>query len=151
MEPAVALYLDGLATRIAISGHGPIENAVPEWRTYLDYARKSGVPDDAIILEKRARNTLENFTLSALAIGEVYPWETLKRVAICCKPVHARRAYMTARQHLPDHIEFLMLPPVHPADIQAKDWWQTPRGRARVFNEIERIGLYGLKGDISIE
>lgn len=151
VEPAIALYRSGLTGRIVISGHGPTSDCEPEWRVYRDHARANGVPDAHLIIEPEARNTLENFVLSKQVIDREMPWSKISKLAICCKPIHTRRAYMTARMHLPRHVELLMLPPDNLTDIQSFNWSETPRGRARVMGEIHRIAEYASKGDISIE
>lgn len=151
VEPAIALYRSGLTKTIVITGHGPSDASVPEWRAYRDHAVAAGVPAEHILIEPEARNTLENIVLSARIIAREVSWDRVSSIAICCKPVHARRAYMTARQHLPKHVDLLMLPPRHPADLQPEDWWATQAGKARVLGEIRRIAEYGLKEDLSIE
>jgi uncharacterized SAM-binding protein YcdF (DUF218 family) len=151
IEPAVALYGAGLTPRMLITGHGPAAESPPEWRIYRDYALAAGVPEDRILIEPSARNTPQNFALSAPIIEQRMSWASIQKVAICCKPIHARRAFMTARQHLPCHVELLMIPPQHPADIQSHNWSKTTNGRTRVLGEIRRIGEYALKGDISLE
>lgn len=149
--PAISLYLQGNTNRIVISGHGPDDQHTPEWSVYNDYALAAGVPASAIYLEPSARNTLENFVFSSQLIEQLIGWHSVKSVAICCKPLHSRRALMTARQHLPRHVNLLMTPPKHPDDIQADDWWSTAHGRDRVMGEVIRIGEYAQKGDLSLD
>jgi uncharacterized SAM-binding protein YcdF (DUF218 family) len=149
--PAISLYLAGNAKHIVISGHGPNYQSTPEWRIYNDYAIAAGVPAADILIEPDARNTLENFVLSAKLIERDIGWSSVKLIAICCKPLHTRRALMTARQHFPKHVHLLMNPPNHPDDIQADDWWNDVHGRNRVMGEVLRIGQYAQKGDISID
>jgi len=151
IEPAIALYLSGLTQKLLISGHGPSDDCEPEWSVYRAHAIAAGVPQDQIWLEREARNTAENFILSERIIDREISWDGIRRIAICCKPIHTRRAYMTARQHFPKHLEILTLPPEDSADIQPFNWWTTERGCTRVLGEVMRIGQYGQKGDLSIE
>jgi uncharacterized SAM-binding protein YcdF (DUF218 family) len=151
IEPAVALYHAGLTPKLLITGHGPSPSSPPEWRIYRDHALAAGVPDADIIVEPEARNTPQNFALSAPIIERNLSWDNLQKIAVCCKPLHTRRAYMTARQYLPRHVKIVMLPPTHPADIQSHSWSNTEVGRTRVLGEMRRIGEYALKGDISLE
>ncbi len=149
--PAIALYHQGLTPRILITGLGPQGTDVPEWRAYRDHAMEQGVPQEAILIEPEATNTRENLLFSDRIIAQQLGWHNISSVAICCKPLHTRRALMTARQVLPRKVNIVVLPPRHPADIQAENWWQRPRGRERVLGEMRRIAEYALKDDISIE
>jgi uncharacterized SAM-binding protein YcdF (DUF218 family) len=151
VEPAIELYHSRQTERILISGHGPTDECDPEWSVYRSHAIAAGVPPEQILVECDARNTVENFTFSAKIIEREISWGRISRIAICCKPIHTRRAFMTARQHLPKHVQILMIPPKNPKDIQPFNWSTTARGRARVLGEVMRIGKYGLDEDLSIE
>lgn len=151
VEPAIALYRAGFAARILITGHGPVDTKVPEWRVYRDHAISQGVPTEDILIEPDATNTRENFLFSERIIARELGWDRIAEIAICCKPLHTRRAFMTARRFLPKHVNFVVLPPSHPADIQADNWWLKPQGKERVLGELRRIAEYSLTGDVSIE
>lgn len=149
--PAISLYHQGRVPNIWITGHGRALESSPEWKAYQDYAVASGVPQSAIHIEPDARNTLENFVFTAPLIDRVIGWPSLQTVAICCKPLHTRRAFMTAQRHFPRHLRLLMVPPKHMDDIQAEDWWLSPHGFERVMGELRRIGQYAQNGDLAIE
>jgi len=147
MDPAIGLYRRGLTPRILITGHGPTgEEDEPEWRTLAAYAAEQGVPEEALLLEPDARNTLENFRLSAELLGREVGWNRIKALAIVSRPFHARRARMTARRFFPQSVELVMLSPDD--GVQARDWWESVYGRYRVFEELRRIGEYALKDDL---
>lgn len=150
IEPAVDLYHAGLTSRILISGHGPDDSSPAEWCLYRDWALAQGVADRDLLIEPHARNTRENFMFSERIIAQELSWERMESLAICCKPIHARRAFMTARMFFPKRITLLILPPSNPRDIQACNWWLTERGRDRVMGEIGRIGDYGIKEHLSL-
>ncbi|MEQ9260143.1 MAG: YdcF family protein [Roseovarius sp.] len=151
VEPAIALYHEGLTPRILITGHGPSGARQPEWRAYRDHAVTQGVLADDILIEPEATNTRENLIFSERIIARDLGWETITDIAICCKPLHTRRAFMTAREYLPKCIGLTLLPPRNEADIQPENWWTTARGIERVLGEVRRIAEYAQKGDISIE
>lgn len=146
--PAVDLFLRGLTPKILISGHGPRRWQKPECDVYKAYAVEKGVPEQAILLERNARNTLQNFTFSKAVIEHEIGWEHLKSIAIAAKPFHMRRALMTARKHWPSHVRYLMLPSNAPDDPPAETWWQTEHGRRFVLAELRAIGTYALEGHI---
>lgn len=146
MDPAIALYRAGLAKWVLITGHGPTGEEEPEWRGFLAYALAQGVPEAAILIEPDARNTRDNFRLSAELIAQRLGWDSVRRVAIVSRPFHARRALMTARRFFPEQVELVMLSPDD--GVQAHDWWGSIYGRHRVLEELRRIGEYALKGDL---
>lgn len=146
--PAVALYQQGLTAKILISGHGPQKDSVAEWQVYRDYAIANGVPESAILVEKQASNTLENFTFSKVVIEQELGWENLHKIALVAKPFHMRRALMTASRQWPAHLQYSMQPSNAPDDPPAETWWQTPSGRNFVLAELKAIGTYGLADHI---
>ena len=147
MDPAIALYRAGLTHRIVVSGHGPTgEEAEPEWRILSDYATEQGIPLSALLVEPDARNTRDNFRLSAELLDRQVGWNHIGSMAIVTRPFHARRARMTARRFFPEHVELVMLSPDD--GVQSGDWWRTVYGRYRVLDEMRRIGEYALKDDL---
>lgn len=147
MDPAIALYRAGLTGRIVITGHGPTgEEADPEWRILKDYGAAQGVPDEVMLIEPDARNTLDNFRLSAELLARDVGWDRIASMAVVSRPFHARRARMTARRFIPEQVDLVMLSPDD--GVQAHDWWASIYGRYRVFEELRRIGEYALKDDL---
>ena len=148
MQPAVELYRNGLAPRILISGRGPRPDQEPECEIYKTFALEKGVPEAAILLERQASNTLENFAFSRPIIEKEIGWENVKAVAIVGKPFHMRRALMTAREQWPAHLKFVMQPSTDPIDMPADIWWRSEAGRRYVLTELRAIGTYALQDHI---
>lgn len=146
--PAVDLFSRGLTPKILISGRGRRPWRKAECDIYKAYAIQRGVPENAILLERRARNTLENFVFAKPIIEREIGWHKLNRVGIAAKPFHMRRALMTARMQWPKHLTYLMLPSTAPDDAPAETWWQSEAGRRFVLSELRSIGDYALKGHI---
>lgn len=151
VEPAIALYQAKLTPKIMITGRGPATASLPEWQVYRDRALADGVPEADLLIEPAASNTRENFLFSEKIISQQLSWESISSIAICCKPIHTRRAFMTARKYMPQDVQLVMLPPSHPADIQPDNWWKIERGRARVLGELARIAAYTLQEDLSLD
>lgn len=147
--PAQKMYHAGLTSWIVVSGHGRGEG-VPEWQIHRDALMAEGVPADRILVENEATNTLENITLSAALIGDRLGWANITRVGLCCKPVHARRALLTAQSHLPSGLSISVHCPSDPQDIQPGTWWQDPLSQGRVMGELRRIADYIQKGDLRL-
>jgi uncharacterized SAM-binding protein YcdF (DUF218 family) len=148
MQPAIDLYLKGLTRRILISGLGPSPDQKPECEIFKSYALENGVAEEAVLLERRASNTLENFIFSRPIIGKEVGWENIRSIAIAGKPFHMRRALMAARMHWPADLRLLMLPSSHPDDLPAESWWQSEYGRRLVLAELSAIGNYAVQGHI---
>lgn len=146
--PAIDLYRAARTPLILISGAGETPHGKPEWQLYKEHALSNGIPEERLLLEREARNTRENIELSAKVIEDIVGWANLSRLAICAKPFHMRRVYMTARSIFPPNISVLLLPPDDPGDIWASNWWKTERGRKVVLEELGRISTYALKGDL---
>ena len=148
MDPAIDLYQRGWTPWVLISGHGPDENQIKEADLFRDYAIAQGVPQAAILMEREARHTRDNFELSQPIVGNRIGWQKVARVAIVGKPYHMRRALMTAERFWPPGLEYLMLPSQLPQDLHAHDWWLGEWGRRRILDELRRIGEYGANGDL---
>ncbi|MAU61307.1 MAG: gluconate:proton symporter [Parvibaculum sp.] len=148
IHPAISLYKSGLTKRVLISGAGIAVDGSPEWSLYRDHALASGIPEDALLIEKTARNTAENAEFGAALISSELGWENVRALAVCAKPFHMRRAIMTLRKHVPDDVRLIAQPPNDPGDLSAENWWRTAKGRARIFTELGKIGEYALKGDL---
>jgi hypothetical protein len=150
MDPAIELYGRGWCPRILISGHGPDEDQEKEADLFLAYALEQGIPREALLVEREARHTRDNFEFSAAVIEQQVGWSALKTVGIVGKPYHMRRALMTAQRFWPPGLKYLMLPSNLPRDLKAQDWWESEWGRFRVMDELRRIGEYGAKGDLAV-
>lgn len=148
LSPALSLYQAGLAPKILITGAGTAIDGSPEWSFYRDHAKAAGVPDHAILIEKTARNTLENAAFGAALIDRELGWQNVRSLAVCAKPFHMRRALMTLRPHIPAAVRLIAQAPNDPGDLQAQTWWQSPQGRQRIFDELGKISAYALKGDL---
>ena len=150
IDPAIALFQAGLTRQILITGAGPAVSGQLEWEMYRDAARQAGVPADALLLEKRATNTAENFSFSAALIAATVGWSQVGAIALCAKPFHMRRALMTAKKYFPPDVTLIARPAEDPMNLLASNWTDTPQGRQRVFEELGKISRYALQGDFDV-
>ncbi|MBA2622664.1 MAG: YdcF family protein [Chthoniobacterales bacterium] len=148
MDPAIELYRKGFTRKILISGHGRSLTELPECELFRRYAMHNGVPESALMIERKATNTFENFAFTRTIVEAELGWKNLDRVALVTKPFHMRRAVMTARAQWPGHLQFLKLPPRQPDDVPAATWWQTESGRNYVFAELRAIGTHAASGHL---
>jgi len=151
MDKVKGLYDQGISTRILISGHSASkERSESEADRFVHRGIELGIPKSAFILEHDATNTKENFEFSLPLIEREFGVENLERVLFVCKTFHTRRVLMTARNFLPQHIEYFFLPMVDERNVRRDNWWQEQVARERVLAELRRIGEYTLKGDLVI-
>jgi len=157
IDPAIDLFKAGLTKRIWISGRGPRprrwrpfsrNKAEAESRIYQRLAIERGIPTEAIWVEDRSTNTLENFVFSAEEIEKMFGWANIHTVSLSAKPYHMRRALMTALKVWPAHLQYVMRPSRAEDDPPLDNWWTSPAGRYFVMKELQSIGAYSLKGDI---
>lgn len=153
--PAIELFHAKRVERILITGFGPASQIgnldhTPEYEKMARIAFAANVPHHALILEKKATNTLENFIFAEQMIAQTIGWEDIRSVALCGKPLHMRRALMTAKTCLPEGLQYILLPPHAAGDLQADTWHRTDMGRKRVLNELAAISKYALRGDIDV-
>ncbi|MEY4305464.1 MAG: hypothetical protein RIT52_1639, partial [Pseudomonadota bacterium] len=125
--PAIEMFRAGLVPWIVVTGRGR-DGARPEWQILKDALLAGGVPEDRILVEPDAVNTLDNIKLSARLIAERLGWSGLRRIGLSCKPLHARRALLTAQTHLPPGLSLSVHCPTDPMDIQPGTWWQSQQG-----------------------
>lgn len=103
-EVAVQLYEKGLFPLIVFTGaNAPTTvSRYPRGEAvhYGEHAREHGVPDDAILLETKARYTAENFLLTRelFAARGVSP----KSAVVICRPYQERRAANIAAKLWPE-------------------------------------------------
>jgi uncharacterized SAM-binding protein YcdF (DUF218 family) len=91
---ASALVLSGAVGRLLISGAGFGGDSAD----YLaEAARHMGVPEDRLILERRATNTYQNITFAAPLLRA----SGARRVLVVTSRTHARRAGLVAEEQLP--------------------------------------------------
>ena len=150
-EKAAALWKDGYAPRILVSGKYSITGAgftaLPEamaryagtYETEADFLgqvmEQNGVPKEAIWKEKTATYTYENAILSCQMTKERQL--EVKTAILCCKPSHARRSLLYYQLLFPE-TQFLVCPCDH--EITAENWYSTETGIDTVLGEAERLG-----------
>lgn len=151
-ETAIAAYKSGLAPRIIITGgsgkSGGREKAEPsEAEAIAHHLLEAGIPREALLLETRSSNSLENVRFAR----ELFDFSRVRSVLFVCKSHAAGRQYRTLRKHLGSDLMYI------PATfdtvyrgvrINRNSWSDTEIGRSRVYGEYLRILRYGDRGDI---
>jgi uncharacterized SAM-binding protein YcdF (DUF218 family) len=103
-DTTVDLYRRGLAPLIVFTGAtSPTSRArMPrgEAQQYKERALELGIPESAVLLEPRARNTGQNVEFSRALLEKV--GAPVSSVLLVSKPYEERRAYATARKLWPE-------------------------------------------------
>ena len=84
-RPAIEMFRARLVPWIVVSGRGR-DDSLREWQIQKEALLAGGVPENRILVEPDATNTLENITLSARLVAERLGWTGIHRVGLCCKP-----------------------------------------------------------------
>lgn len=150
IDPAIHLFNKGATDRILITGGSYQGKTSPksEAQRLLDRAVEAGVALEAILIEDKSTNTLENFLYSRDVIESQIGWKQVNSVAFICKSFHSRRVLMTAEKHWPSKLDYFIIPIIDERNITRANWHTFPVGRTRVLEELQRIATYTLKGDI---
>lgn len=151
---AAALYHEGMAPYIVVSGRyskgqQTFAGAACEGDRYkgaymteadflTDVLIREGVPETAVLQERKAEFTLENARYIRKLLEEKKM--TVKKALICCQAFHARRCRMYFEYVFQDtDIEFLMCPAVTQG-ISRCSWMESQKGLDTVLGELRRCG-----------
>lgn len=151
---AAALYHEGMAPYIVVSGRyskgqQTFAGAACEGDRYkgaymteadflTDVLIREGVPETAVLQERKAEFTLENARYIRKLLEEKKM--TVKKALICCQAFHARRCRMYFEYVFQDtDVEFLMCPAVTQG-ISRCSWMESQKGLDKVLGELRRCG-----------
>ena len=151
---AAALYHEGMAPYIVVSGRyskgqQTFAGAACEGDRYkgaymteadflTDVLIREGVPETAVLQERKAEFTLENARYIRKLLEEKKM--TVKKALICCQAFHARRCRMYFEYVFQDtDVEFLMCPAVTQG-ISRCSWMESQKGLVTVLGELRRCG-----------
>lgn len=151
---AAALYHEGMAPYIVVSGRyskgqQTFAGAACEGDRYkgaymteadflTDVLIREGVPETAVLQERKAEITLENARYIRRLLEEKKM--TVKKALICCQAFHARRCRMYFEYVFQDtDVEFLMCPAVTQG-ISRCSWMESQKGLDTVLGELRRCG-----------
>ncbi|EGR1514353.1 YdcF family protein [Vibrio vulnificus] len=142
MPTAVRLYKEKKVSKLLLSGGNLAIDQKPEFESMKEYALDNGVPDSDIILERHAKNTVENAQYSSEIIVES---EIAKRsVAILTTAFHIKRAKYLFKNALPQYLE-LHSYFVNDRSTRRDNWWLTESAISRVMHSHEVIKCLGVK------
>ena len=121
-------------------------------RLYTSATEKYHMPPSLFIKENQATNAYQNFLYSKQIIMEMGGFDSFQQILCVGKAFLLRRASMYAAKldYPMDKIQYFGTVDSMGRNIGKATWWKSEAAINRVLAEIERIGKYGLKGDLSI-
>jgi uncharacterized SAM-binding protein YcdF (DUF218 family) len=139
LEHAVALYLDGLAPYLVVTGGKADGDRTTEADAARQFALARGVPDEAILVEDRGRTTLA----SLRAVGDVLRERGLSEAVFVSDRTHMLRVLRIAR----DQGIQGWGSPTESSPVDAD-----PRRRlGATVHEVAALGVYFLTGETAPE
>lgn len=109
-----------------------------------------GYPSSLFILDEHATNIYENLYNCKKIIGNFNAGDrliiigaafALRRIKLCA----------SALDYPLDNMQYIGTVDVHTKNIGKDCWWQNEEAKLRVYQELERIGKYLIKGDLDIK
>jgi uncharacterized SAM-binding protein YcdF (DUF218 family) len=136
IEKAIELYQDGLSKKLVLSGRSPHyanNQILSEAETYTEIAKKQGVSDQAIILEKESITIPDNVrsSLNLLdAKGIVY-----HSIILVNSPYTQRRGWAHFKKYLPDNITLIRINSETGEDYKRDSWYKNAKGIDAILGE----------------
>jgi uncharacterized SAM-binding protein YcdF (DUF218 family) len=147
IKKVLEIYNAGYAKYIITTGGVKNDQGITESEFQKQYLIDNGVSPEVVFNETKSTNTKEN---------AVYAREELDKNEIDCKKVilvsktyHARRILMT---FVPSFLntEILISPVIDDRNITKSNWYKDKEKTEKILEEVEKIGKYFLKGDLSL-
>ena len=144
-DHAATLYLSGTAPLIVCSGgYGKMTEGTfpkPEGELFTERCIQRGVPPEAVLIEDRATNTGENFSLSRFLLQD----RPLKTGVAVCKPYMAKRAWATGVKQWPE-IQWSVSVPSIPFEEYAPDEAALLPEIELMVGDLQRLQVYAELG-----
>lgn len=127
LDHAAALYHDGIAPVVVVTGGKAEGDRFSEATAGADYLHAAGVPDDDILRETSGRNSWESLAASARFLRE----RGITEVVLVSDPFHAERVDAIASEvGLDGHVS-----PTRTSPIKGLDEWR------RMGTEAVKVGI----------
>ncbi|HZP99900.1 MAG TPA: YdcF family protein [Reyranella sp.] len=111
----------------------------PEAEVFATTAVKEGVPREAILLEARAQNTSENFTLGRFVMEQAGLRPS--RLIVVAKPYMTRRGFATGRKVWPEAELLMQCEPIGMVDYFSREA-DPERTLQAMVGDLHRIVVY---------
>jgi uncharacterized SAM-binding protein YcdF (DUF218 family) len=131
---AARLYAERFVPRVLVTGGVTAPGRLAEAELMAAVAVEAGVQPGDIILEPRARTTLENMTQAAALLRERDLLEPLSTVILVSCAYHMGRSRLLAEAAFPPGVRFLACP--HDEGFTDDCWRRSAEGRTCVSTEL---------------
>lgn len=134
----------GKARKLLITGgsNSKLQNET-ESEYLKEYAENIGILRKDIIIETKAKNTLENAILSSNLIKQSDL--KVKNILLISKNYHARRTLMTFEEYFQMDVNFFVISYIDELGITKENWHIDSYKKDKIFSEIKKIGKYYFK------
>lgn len=137
LNKAIKLYEPGSVKKILFTGGINRISGEYEAQSMYKEAVKRGLPEEDLLLEDGASNTLENVLFSKKVLEEKGLLKNIKSVCAIMANIHARRVMMTFKQNFPSDIKVKACPYLYdPHNWTKKSWVLDPIARKFVLREV---------------
>jgi uncharacterized SAM-binding protein YcdF (DUF218 family) len=142
---AAVFFHQGFVPRILLSGGGgATSGGPPEAERMACEILARGVPEEAILLEVRSRNTYENVKNSLALLRDAGVLPNVSAVMLVSCPWHMGRVLLLARHLVPSSIRLLCCP--HQESCTESTWIDSPDCRRFVQDELRLLARITGKG-----
>jgi uncharacterized SAM-binding protein YcdF (DUF218 family) len=94
LDHAIALYRDGVAPVVVVTGSNQPGDRVTEASASAEYLHRNGIADEVIRREVRSRNTYDQIAAARVILRR----EGIEKVVLVSDPLHSHRLALTARE-----------------------------------------------------
>ena len=131
-----------------VSGGNPFSGGGTEAEFMASFLRSDGIDPQRIIVENQAEDTKQNLLFSAQILRRLRAeGQPIRRVGIVAAGFHIPRARLLA-QHMSEYEkEELVWIPAYSSLMQPDNWFEDPKVRAIVFEELRKTEKLRLKSD----
>lgn len=153
MKDVKSLIDEGLITgEVLLNGRSATGKGISEAERFFQYGCELGIEPARMLLEKESTNTYENLLFCRRLI-EKQPlgFDACEHILIVGKAFVLRRIEMTCRAlgYPMEKVQYYGTVDKDGLNISPTGWWRSDKAAKRVFEELERIGKYAVKGDLS--
>ncbi len=142
MKHAIDLYKQAYAPKLILSGaarSGLTSNALA---MHIE-ASKSGIPNEAVIIEENAINTYEN----AVFTRDLSLSQGMNNIILVTSPYHQRRVYETFKSVFKDSgVKFQNSPSIY-SSWKPDSWWESERELHLTQEEIVKVFWANISGN----
>lgn len=138
----IKLYQEGWAPKLLLVGAALDPTSISNAAAMKKVALADGVPESAILLEEKSKNTLENAEFSAPILAGI----SARTIILVTSPYHQRRAYDDFHKVLDNRVTILNSPSGY-SEWSASSWWERPASAHVTTSEILKLLWTQLTGE----